>query len=380
MDWKIPLFKTYWDESDVEAVSEVIRRGTFWAVGPEIVEFEKKLAGFLERKYAVTFNSGTSALHATLLAHDVTGSEIIVPSFTFIATANCVVLAGAKPVFAECENQTFALDAEDVAERITEKTRAVVPIHYGGCPARDSKALREVCDDHDILLIEDAAESLGSRIGDMKTGTLGDSSMFSMCQNKVITTGEGGFVVTDSEKIYNKMELIRSHGRVEKGQDYFSTIEEMDYIEVGYNYRLPTMSAALGLSQLEKIGENIRRRRDVASKLDKKLRDIDGIRIPSFPRDFFHVYQMYTITLPDEKSRDGLQEHLTSRGVMSRIYFDPVHLKSLYRKMGGYKRGDLPKTESISKRVLTIPIYPGMLDVEIDSVCSEIHSYFTPKR
>ncbi|MFH1835135.1 MAG: DegT/DnrJ/EryC1/StrS family aminotransferase [Methanobacteriota archaeon] len=376
MNWKIPLFKTYWDESDVEAVTKVIRRGTFWAVGPEIAEFEEKLAEYVGSKYVVTFNSGTSALHSVLLAHDITKGEVIVPSFTFIATANCVVLAGAKPVFAESESETFAMEAEDVKERITNKTRAVVPIHYGGCPARDSQALREICDDHDILLIEDAAESLGSKIGGKKVGRIGESAMFSLCQNKVITAGEGGFVVTDSERVYNKMKLIRSHGRVEKNKDYFSTIEEMDYIQVGYNYRLPTMSAALGLNQLEKIDDNIQRRRSVASKLDTKLADVEEIGTPSPPKDYFHVYQMYTIKLPDEGTRNGLQNHLTEKGIMSRVYFDPLHLKSLYAESGGYKKGDLPKTEQLSRQVLTIPMYPGMPDDEIEVVTNRIREYF----
>jgi len=377
MSWKIPLFKIYWDESDVEAVSKVIRRGTFWATGPEIVEFEEKLAAYVGCKYAVTFNSGTSALHALLLAHDVEGKEVIVPSFTFITTANAVVLAGGTPVFAETEGETYGLIADDVTERITKKTKAIMPIHFGGGPARDSKALSEIASDHDILLIEDAAESLGAKIGEENVGCFGDSAMFSLCQNKVITTGEGGFVVTDSEKVYEKMRLIRSHGRFEKNQDYFSTIEEMDYIQVGYNYRMPTMSAALGLSQLKKIDENIEMRRSVASKINEALSKVPDVMIPSPPQDHFHVYQMYTIQLPNEEVRNGLQQYLTAQGIMSRVYFDPLHLKTLYRDTYGYKKGDLPLTEELSEKVLTLPMYPSMPDDEIRLLGEEITKYMT---
>ncbi len=144
MEWKIPLFKTYSDEEDVEAVAKVLRRGTYWANGPEIEKFEKKIADYLGVKYALTFNSGTSALHTLLLAHDVKGKEVIVPSFTFIATANTVILAGGKPVFAESEPDTFGLDAEDVEKRITNKTKAIIPLHYGGFPSRDIEKLREI--------------------------------------------------------------------------------------------------------------------------------------------------------------------------------------------------------------------------------------------
>ncbi|KDE54370.1 DegT/DnrJ/EryC1/StrS aminotransferase family protein, partial [Methanoculleus sp. MH98A] len=204
MTWKIPLFKMYWDEDDVSAVSEAIRSGMNWAVGPNVSKFEEEIANYIGTKYCLTFNSGTSAIHAALLAHGVApGDEVIVPSFTFIATANTPQFVGAKPVFADIEETTFGLDPEDVVERITPKTRAIMPVHYGGCPCRIQE-LREIADDHDLLLIEDAAEAFGASIRGRKVGTFGDSAMMSFCQNKVITTGEGGAIVTDSREVYEK--------------------------------------------------------------------------------------------------------------------------------------------------------------------------------
>ena len=370
------MFRSYWDEDDIKAVEEVIRRGTYWATGPEIPEFEEEIAGFIGTRYALSFNSGTSALHTALLAHDVKEGEVIVPSFTFIATANAVVLAGGKPVFAEIEDKSYGLDPEDVKERITKKTRAIMPIHYGGAPCIGIKALKEIAADHNLLLIEDAAESLGSRLGKEMVGSFGDSAMFSFCQNKVITTGEGGVMVTDNEEIYQKMRLIQSHGRVENEEsDYFSTSGDMDYIQAGFNYRMPTMLAALGLSQLKKIEKNIDMRRKNAGYLSKGLTGIGDVGVPRLPPEYFHVYQMYTIQLRDKEQRNALQKHLTEKGVMTKIYFNPIHLKTLYRKEFGCSEGDLPKTEEISGRVLTLPMYPELTREDMDYILEETRKF-----
>jgi len=380
MNQRIPLFKTYADEKDIAAVAKIIRRGTSWACGPEIEQFESRLAKFIGRKYALSFNSGTSALHSCLLAHDIKGGEVIVPSFTFIATANAVILAGGKPVFADIERQTYGLDATDVAYRITKKTKAIMPIHYGGCPARDIKELREISRKKNILLIEDAAQSLGARIGKKNVGTFGDSAMFSLCQNKVISTGEGGIIVTDSEKIYNKLMLIRSHGRFENNQDYFSATGEMDYLQIGYNFRMPTMLAALGLSQLNKIQANIVRRTRNADYLEKQLRCEKSITIPSPPKNYRHVHQMCTLQLHDPNLRNRLQQHLASKGVASKVYFDPIHKKKLYARMYGSGRCALPITEDLAARVLTIPMYPELDEKTMDYIVYSIRECITDEK
>ena len=337
MKWKIPLFRSYWEEDDVESVTKVIRRGTYWAAGPEIEQLERGISDFVGSKYALSFNSGTSALHADLLVHNITNGEVIVPSFTFIATANAVVLAGARPIFAEIEEQSYGLDPEDVKERITNKTKAILPVHYGGGPCKEIRAIREIADDHNLLLIEDAAESLGSKIDDEMVGTFGHSSMFSFCQNKVITAGEGGIIVTDLEKIYQKLKLICSHGRLESRENYFSTTKELDYIQVGYNFRMSSISAALALSQLKKINKIIKLRREKAKYFNKKLSKIKRIKTPTEPKDCYHVYQMYTIQLEDNETREKLQQNLTKAAVMTKVYFEPVHLKTAYGEKFNYE-------------------------------------------
>ena len=378
MKQKIPLFRTYWNEEDIESVTKVIKRGSYWATGPEIQEFEERIAEYIGTKYALVFNSGTSALHATLLAYGFKeGDEIIVPSFTFIATANAPLFVGAKPVFAEIEEKTFGFDSEDVKEKITKRTKAIIPVHYGGCPCLDIKELKEIAADNNLILIEDAAESLGAKIGKDMVGTFGDIAMFSFCQNKVVATGEGGAITTDSKKIYEKLKLIRSHGRLET-QDYFSSNEFGDYVTLGYNFRMPTMLAALGITQIKKIDNIIKMRRERANYMTKKMSRIKKISLPIPPSNYFHVYQMYTIKLNDTKeTRDKLMKYLGDNGIISKVYFKPVHLTHFYIKKFGFKKGDMPVTENISNQVLTFHPYPLLKNGEIDYITKKIDEFFS---
>jgi perosamine synthetase len=378
MKWKIPLFKIYWDQKDIDAVSTVLKRGSYWATGPEIKEFEKNISEYVGRKYCVSFNSGTSALHSVLLAYNITSGEVIVPSFTFISTANSVILSGAKPVFADSESETYGLDAKSVEQKINNKTKAIIPIHYGGLPSRDILKLKKISKENNIVLIEDAAESLGSKANNKMVGTFGDAAMFSFCQNKVITTGEGGVVLTDSKEVFEKMLQVRSHGRVEnQKEDYFSTTKEQEYIDIGYNYRMPTMNAALGLSQLKKIEKIIEMRRQKAMYYNERLQKLTEIILPLELPNQKHVYQMYTIQLKNKKIRDGLQEHLTKKSIMTKVYFHPIHLKSYYQNILNCKEGNLSKTEELSGRVLTLPIYATISKKDLDYIINSIKEYFT---
>jgi dTDP-4-amino-4,6-dideoxygalactose transaminase len=373
MNWKIPLFKMYWDTQDIRAVTKVIKRGSYWTMGPEIQTLEENISSFIGKKYGISFNSGTSALHATLLAYGIKyGDEVIVPSFTFIATANVVALTGATPVFADIETQSYALDPKDVTEKITSKTKAIIPIHYGGGPCKNIKELQELAEDHHLVLLEDAAESLGAKIHNKHVGTFSDAAMFSFCQNKVITAGEGGMVVTDYKNVAEKLQLIRSHGRVESKEGYFATTQELDYIQAGYNYRLPSINAALILSQFKKFNTIIQMRREKAAYYTKRISKIRDIRTPAESKGEYHVYQLYTIELPDKKTRDHLQQFLTNAKIMTKVYFEPIHLKTYYTKEFNYEKNDLPITEDMAEKVLTLPLYPSLTKKEMDYVISTI--------
>jgi perosamine synthetase len=374
--WKIPLYKIYWDEEDVNRVTELIRQGMFWAIGPNIEKFEKMLADRIGKKYAVAFNSGTSALHAVLLAYGIgEGDEVIVPSFTFIATANSPLFVNAKPIFADIEAETYGLDPESVKEKITAKTKAVMPIDCGGLSCR-IKELKDIAEDHKLLLIEDAAESLGARVDGKPVGSFCDVAMFSFCGNKVITTGEGGMLVTDHRDVYERLKLIRSHGRLET-ENYFTSAKVMDYICLGYNWRMSNVTAALGISQLEKLDKVVEMRRTNAAYMSAPLSKLSGIKPPNPPEGFFHVYQMYTVKVRDgERTRDGLKGYLAEKGVMTKVYFSPVHLTSFYREKFGFQGGELPMTEKISKQVLTLPMYASLTKDEMNHVTESVKSFF----
>jgi len=376
---KIPLFKIFWDEEDIRAVNGVIKRGTYWTTGPQGKGFEKMIAEYIGTKYAVVFNSGTSALHAAVLAHNITeGDEAIVPSFTFIATANALLFVGARPVFADIESKTFGLDPEEVKEKITDKVKAIVPVHYGGSPCL-IRELKEIAEDHNLILIEDAAEAFGAKIKDKKVGTFGDSAILSFCQNKVITTGDGGAVVTDSREIYEKLKLLRSHGRLED-TDYFSSWKHMDYVTLGYNYRMSDITAALGISQLEKIDKIIQMRRKNAEYMNDGLSDIEDISPQKSPYDYFHVYQMYTVRVREEqRTRDDLAKYLAEKGITTKVYFHPVHLTHFYKNELNYDC-KLPVTEEISKQVLTLPMYPSLTTEEMNYIAKETKAFFSRSR
>ncbi len=375
VDWRIPLYEVYWDEEDKKSILKVIERGSFWAMGPEIEEFEEAVANYAGRSYGVAFNSGTSALHAILLACGLkAGDEVIVPSFTFIATANAVLFVGAKPVFGDVEEETLGLSPSDVQERITRRTRAMIPVHYGGLPCH-IKELQEIAKDDNLILIEDAAESLGASVDGKKVGSFSDFAMFSFCGNKLVTTGEGGMVVTDSKEMLERLRLIRSHGRLEV-ESYFATTKSLNYVTMGYNWRMSSITAALGVSQMRKIGRIIDMRRRNSEYIGSKLSKIRGIELQNPPKGYFHVYQMYTIRVKGGKhARNTLQDHLAKKGIMSKVYFDPVHLTSFYRERFQHQESKLPLTERLSEEVLTLPMYPTLDKEKMDYIVESISEF-----
>jgi len=370
---RIPLFRIFWDEEDVEALTRVIKEGGHWAIGANVALFEDKIAEHLGIKYCVTFNSGTSALHAILLAYGVgPGDEVIVPSFTFIATANAALYVGARPVFADIEEKTLGLDPDDVKRKITEKTKVIIPVHYAGCSCL-IEDLVKIAQDHNLILIEDAAEALGASVSNKKVGTFGNAGVISFCQNKVATTGEGGALLTNSADIYEKLKLIRSHGRSEDS-DYFSSPKQTDYMTLGYNFRMSNIIAALGISQLNKLDKLIELRRKNALMMSEKLSKVDKVTTPSAPDGFYHVYQMYTIVVKNGL-RDGLMKHLTKRGITTKVNFTPVHQTYLYSSKLKYNC-QLSVTENMAQQVLTLPMYPTLESEEINYIARAVEEFF----
>ena len=372
MKWKIPLYKVDWDKEDVRTVTNVIKRGMDWAIGPEIEEFEQSLANYHDSKYCVVFNSGTSAGHAALLSLNLKpSSEIIVPSFTFIATANWPLMVGAKPIFSEIEEETLGMDPSYLDSIISKKTKVLMPIHYGGMPCKIIE-IKKFAEQHKLTLIEDSAESIGSTIGNKKTGSFGDMSILSFAGNKVLPTGEGGAVIVNSKKTYEKLKLIRSHGR-QINSNYFQTNEAPNYISLGYNWRMSSMTAALGISQLSKLDKLISKRRKNAQYLSSKLNKHSKIILPFNYKNHKSVFQLFSIRVTDNL-RDNLMAFLTNKGIMSKIFFEPIHLSKFYSKNMN-KKISLPKTEKISQQILTLPMYPSLTKDDINFISDSIDEF-----
>jgi len=374
-EWKIPLYKIYSDDEDINLISKIIKRGENWAIGPEIEEFENALKNYIGTDYCLTLNSGTSALHATLLSYNIGhGDEVIVPSFSFISTANSTLFVNSNPVFADIEESTFGLDPSDIVKRITSKTKAIMPMDYAGLSCKIEE-IKNIADENNLILIEDAAECLGSKVGNKQVGSISDSSIFSFCGNKVITTGEGGAVVTNSKEIYEKIKLLRSHGRQDT-KNYFSNPDNSNYIGLGYNWRMSSITASLGISQLSKLDKIIKMRKNVANYISNKLKKFSQIITPNIPKGYDHIFQMYTIRLPNEQIRNDLHDFLLKKKIFSKIYFPPIHLTDYYRSKYPNSTKTLPITEKISQQVLTLPLYPNMNSEEREFLTSSISEFF----
>ena len=358
----------------IKKISSVLKRGMDWAIGPEIEKLELALAQYIRRKYCVTFNSGTSAGHAALIALGINSkSEVLVPSFTFISTANWPLMVHATPKFVDTEMQTYGMDPKDLESKISKKTKAVIPIHYGGLPCKINE-IQEISSKNKFYLIEDAAESFGASINGRKTGSFGDISIFSFAGNKILTTGEGGALCTDSKELYEKIKLIRSHGR-QLHSGYFSSMQDHDYFSLGYNWRMSSITAALGLSQLDKIEKIIGMRRKNAKYYRLKLKKIKEITLQDEPPSFKHVYQFYPILLRNSTIRAKLMSFLASKGIMTRVFFKPVHKSKFFSKIG-YGSVSLPNTEKTSKQILALPMYPTLRKEQITYITDSITEFF----
>ena len=371
MKWKIPLYKVLNDKEDLKAVNQVIKRGMDWAIGPEIENFEKELGKYVGSKYCVSFNSGTSAGHAALLALKINKkSHILVPSFSFIATANWPLMINAIPKFVDIESESFGIDPIDMNKKISQKTEAVIPVHYAGLPCKINE-IKEITKRKKIPLVEDAAESLGASVKKQKVGTFGDLAIFSFAGNKVITCGEGGAIVTDSEKISKRLKLIRSHGSL-KNANYFKTNETPKYIELGYNWRMSSITAALANSQLQKIDKLIEKRRKNAKYITQKLKKFQKIKFLEEPNGTKHVQQLFTISLPSKTIRNKFSKFLTKKGIMTKIFFDPIHTSEFYKKNFKLK---LTNTEMISSKIISLPMFPELTKTEMNYICDSVSEF-----
>ncbi len=350
-------------KDDIKAVSKTLESD--WITqGPKIQEFEEKLARYCGARYALGVSSGTSALHLAFLVSGLSrGDEVVTSPLTFAATSNTIVHCGAKPVFADVQEDTLNIDPEEIEKKITRKTKALAVVDFAGHPC-DFREIKKIARKHKLLVIGDAAHSLGAKYRGKKAGSLSDLTVLSFHPVKAITTGEGGAVLTDKKDLYLKMKRLRHHGIVkkpEKGSWYYE-IEEP-----GYNYRITDFQCALGISQLKKIDRFLKRRREIVKKYDKAFEGMKEIIRPAERKYVKSAWHIYPVRLRS-KNRRKVFENLRKQGIGVQVHYLPLHLHSFYKKKFGYKKGDFPVAEKYYEKALTLPLFPGMADGDISRV------------
>ncbi len=361
----IPIAKPSISEEEIKAVSDVLNSGII-AQGPKVKEFEEQFAKFIGTKHAVAVNSGTAALHCALYAAGIKpGDEVITTPFTFVATANSILMQGAIPIFADIEGETFSIDPNKIESKINKKTKAILPVDLYGYPY-DYEKIKKFADKHNLKIIEDACQAVGADYKGIKCGALGDIGTFSFYATKNMTTCEGGMLTTDSEKFAELAKQFRHHGQSEK--------TKYEYFDLGYNYRMSDVNAAIGLIQLKKINEWNKKRINNAEYLSKGLSKIKGIKIPIIKDSCTHVFHQYTIKIEDNfrLSRDELITHLTKNGIGCVVYYPiPLHFFNHLKKFG-YKQGDFPVAEKLSKQILSLPVHPQLTKDDLDLIIKTI--------
>lgn len=361
LSWNIPIAKPNFNEEEEAAVKEVLE-SRIMVSGPKTKLFEKKYAEYIGVKHAIAVINGTVALDVALKSLEIgPGDEVITSAFSFIASANCILFQNAKPIFADIDPKTFNIDPFDVAEKITAKTKAIIPVHIFGQPAR-MDALKEIAEDNRIALVEDAAQAHGAEYKEKKVGSIGDLGCFSFYATKNMTTGEGGIITTNDSKLTDRARLIINHGQSQKYLHEF----------LGYNYRLTDMCAAIGLIQLKKLDEFNERRLVNAKLLSDGIQKIKGLTVPFVDNYSKHVFHQYVIKVEDnyDLKRDELANHLTEQGVGVAVHYPfPIYSQPLYQKLG-YTKICCPITEDTCQKILSLPVHPLVTKENIEYILS----------
>jgi perosamine synthetase len=365
----IPLSSPDITHKEIEVINQVLAT-PFLSIGPKINEFEKRISSYLGTKYAVGVNSGTSGLHLCIRSLEIRdGDEVITTPFSFVASSNCILFERAKPVFVDIEEDSLCINSEKIEEKITPKTKAILPVHVFGHPCKMDK-VTEIATKYNLFVIEDACEALGSEYIGRKVGSFGNAAVFAFYPNKQITTAEGGMIVTNDENIAKLCMSMRNQGRAEDSQS------EVLYDRLGYNYRMNELSAALGVAQMERIDEILKKREKVANFYNERLRKVKGVRIPYVAPNVKMSWFVYVILLESgnfsKRERDRIIQELNKRGIVARNYFPPIHLQSHYVEMFGYRQGAFPITEKITHLTISLPFYNNLSEREIDFICDTV--------
>jgi dTDP-4-amino-4,6-dideoxygalactose transaminase len=373
---QVPFHRASVGEEEAQAVSEVIRSG-WLTMGPKTFEFEKEFAKYVGAEHAIAVSTGTAALHLSLEAAGVrAGDEVLLPTTTFTATAEAVTYLGARPVLVDIDPVTMNIDPEDAARRITQKTKAIIPVHLGGQPC-DMDEIDALSKMHHLRVIEDAAHALPSEYKEKRVGQISEFTCFSFYATKTLSTGEGGMVTTANPEVAERMRLMRLHGIERDAWKRYRADGSWFYevLEAGFKYNLTDFQSAIGLVQLAKCDAMRRAREGIARRYSHAFSSREELIIPTVQQDRSTSWHLYILRLRLErlnKNRNGFIEALHRCGVVCSVHFIPLHLQPYYRRAYGYQPGDLPSAEREYLSCLSLPIYPGMTETEINHVISTV--------
>ena len=368
----IRLCVPYTGHEELEAISEVLSSG-YLTQGEKVEEFEKLVAEHVGTQYAFATSSCTTALHLSLVALEIgPGDEVLVPDFTFPATANVVVQQHAVPVLVDIDLDTFTINIEDLQSKITNKTKAVIPVHAFGLAA-DMDPILQLSKKHGFAVIEDAACALGARYKGNQCGTLGDMGCFSFHPRKSITTGEGGMITTNNDDLASKISLLRSHGGIRR-EGRFS------FEDAGFNYRLSELQGAMGIQQMKKFDRILQLKRKLAISFSEQLVCIEALNAPSQPNYAQHTYQSYVVLLPDNIDRDKIIKLMYEKGIETTIGTYALHLQPYFAREHNYFPGDMVNSKAAYKRSLTLPLYIDLKNEEIEFIVDTLKNILDGKK
>lgn len=368
LPFHVPLI----EEDDIQAVVQVLRSGWI-TTGPKVQQFEEEFARFVGARYALAVNSCTAGLHLSLEAIGLQpGDEVLVPALTFTATAEVVAYFRAKPVLVDSEANYFNIDFDDLQRRFTSRTRAIIPVHFAGHPC-DLDPILDFARSHQVAVLEDAAHAFPAQYKGRNVGVLSTLTAFSFYATKTLTTGEGGMVTTNDQQLADRIRVMRLHGMSKDAWKRYDVQGSWRYdvVDSGFKYNLTDMQAALGLVQLSKANAMRARRAQIAERYTEALRDIPAFRLPQTSTAVQHAWHLYVVLIKPEMlriCRDEVIEQLRERGIGCAVHFIPLHFHSYYQREWGYAPGQFPVVEYYFERCISLPIYPGMSDFDVDRV------------
>ena len=376
----LPYARQSIDESDIQAVVETLR-SDWLTTGPKVADFEEAMAAWVGAKHAVSFSSGTAALHAAAFAAGLQpGDEAITSPLTFAATANCVLYQGATPVFADVLEDTLNLDPQQVGAKLTAHTKAILPVDYGGHPA-DLDSILQLADRHGLIVIEDACHALGAEYRGRRVGTVAHMTVFSFHPVKHLTTGEGGMVTTNNPAFAETLRRFRNHGISTDARERQSAGQwHYEMVLLGFNYRLTDIACALGLQQMTKLDANLARRRQVAARYTAAFRTMRGVLPPQTRPDVNPAWHLYPIRLDLNKlsaSRREIFQALRAENIGVNVHYIPVHSHPYYRDRFGYKGGEYPVAEAAYECLISLPMFHGMTDSDVQDVVRALNKVLT---